>query len=229
MPDDQRTAAIYVIGSGRSRDDSPNLKQWAEATGAPVVWFRERLDDPKRAAWSQLWGKVQGGKIRTIVVDRLSALRMSYADLQAFFDDLDSHGVDLVSLGDGIRGLDALDRGSMLALIKGFAESDRAYRSLRQRTAITSARARGSRLGRPVGTGRRVSVTDEKASHIVDRIARGMGVTAIGREIGVSRPTVYRVVKEETGKDVAAWHAERAAERAAERTKRAIKTSESSN
>ena len=81
---------------------------------------------------------------------------------------------------------------NVLASVAAFETEVRAERVM---AGLAVARAKGKRLGRPEGIHTRLKVSDEQAV-LIRRLKReGQGVTAISRVTGLSRPTVYSVVK----------------------------------
>ena len=56
------------------------------------------------------------------------------------------------------------------------------------------ARERGVHLGRPAGIHTAVSVTTEQAAQVRRLKGEGQGVSEIARAVGLSRPTIYRLL-----------------------------------
>ena len=81
--------------------------------------------------------------------------------------------------------------GHVLASVAEYETEVRAERVL---AGLEAARERGVRLGRPAGVHTAVKVTLEQAVQVQRLSRKGKGVTLIARAVGLSRPTVYRVL-----------------------------------
>ena len=77
----------------------------------------------------------------------------------------------------------------MLNMLGSFAEFERSLLLERQREGIAVAKAKG------VYKGRTPSLTDEQRNAVAQRLSRGESATALAREYGVSRATVYNARK----------------------------------
>jgi DNA invertase Pin-like site-specific DNA recombinase len=70
-----------------------------------------------------------------------------------------------------------------------FAEFERALILERQREGIAAAKQRG------VYTGRRPALTAEQAQQLRERVAAGEMKSALAKEFGISRETVYSYLR----------------------------------
>jgi DNA invertase Pin-like site-specific DNA recombinase len=68
-------------------------------------------------------------------------------------------------------------------------------RAERVRAGQAAARERGKHLGRRPGIRTRLKVTPEQETLVKRLKAEGRGVSAIARATGLSRPTVYSVLR----------------------------------
>jgi hypothetical protein len=62
------------------------------------------------------------------------------------------------------------------------------------KAGIAKAKAQGKKIGGST-KGRLLSVTQEQVELAIQKKAAGVGVSLIARELGVSRPTVYRILQ----------------------------------
>ena len=76
----------------------------------------------------------------------------------------------------------------MLSLLGAVAEFEREMMLERQREGIAKARASGKKFGRP-------STVQTKADEIAVLKQQGLGASEIARQVGISRASVYRILK----------------------------------
>jgi DNA invertase Pin-like site-specific DNA recombinase len=196
-----RYIAIYVRVSSRKQDTKsqvPDLKRWAEAygNGTPVKWYWDKAPGKtlKRPAWTRLEADIDAGKVRTVAVWRVDRLGRTAAGLTALFEKLTARKVGLVSLRDGLDL--ATPAGRLMAnVLASMAAYENEVRSERIVAGQAAARTAGRRWGGSV-KGRRIKVTREQIETIKRLHQEGGKVSAIARATGLSRPTVYSVLKE---------------------------------
>ena len=124
---------------------------------------------------------------------RLDRLGRTASGLAELFAEFNARKVNLVSLRDGLDLSTPAGRlmGHVLASVAEYESEVRAERVL---AGIEAARERGVRLGRPLGVHTPVKVTPEQAAQVRRLHREEKGVTAISRAVGLSRPTVYRIL-----------------------------------
>lgn len=194
--------AIYLRVSSRSQDlrsQEPDLKGWVShsANELPVKLYRDtqtgRTMD--RPGWKKLEAAIDSGKVATLVVWRLDRLGRTASGLTALFEKLQTRRVNLVSLKDGIDLSTAA--GRLIAnVLASVAEYENEVRSERVRAGQDAARAAGKRWGGSQ-KGRRLKVTDEAVATIRRMAAEGETKAAMSRATGLSRPTIYSVLRSE--------------------------------
>ena len=198
---EDRRVALYARVSGRAQDTAsqePELRRWADAQGRPFDWYRDTFTGRTmdRPAFSRLMDDVAAGRVDTIAVWRLDRLGRTAAGLTTLFEDLARRRVNLVSLRDGLDLGTAAGR-LMANVLASVAAYETEIRSERVRAGQEAARARGVRFGRPVGTGRPISVTAEQREQVIRLIAEGKGPAEVARAVGIHRATVYRILEDE--------------------------------
>ena len=191
------TTAIYVRVSHKSQDtraQDADLQRWADAQDCEVKWYRDKATGTKmeRPAMDRLLADVQAGKVNRIVIWRLDRLGRTAAGLTKLFADLQAARCTLLSLRDSLDLATASGR-LMAHVLASVAAYETEVRSERQRAGIDAARASGKRWGGSKA-GRRLSVTVEQANMVQQLHGRGEKIAAIARTVGVSRPTVYRLL-----------------------------------
>jgi DNA invertase Pin-like site-specific DNA recombinase len=127
----------------------------------------------------------------TLVITRLDRLGRSVQNLVELVSGLGERGVELVVLTQGIDT--TTPAGKMLFhVIASIAQFERDLIAERTREGLKAAKARG-KLG-----GRKPAYTPQQAKVARDLKADGeLTAEEIGRVIGVSRATVYRMLKEQ--------------------------------
>lgn len=193
-----RHIAIYLRVSSKKQDtrsQQPDLERWAAAQDTPVVWYRDRFTGKTmdRPGWQKLQVAVERGEVASVVCWRLDRLGRTAKGLTALFADLQERVVGLVSLREGIDLATPAGRmlANMLASVAQFETECRAERVLAGQAA---ARERGVTWGgRTEGT--RTKAVAEKAVAIRKLNKASESVSSIARACGVSRPTVYAVLR----------------------------------
>jgi DNA invertase Pin-like site-specific DNA recombinase len=191
--------AVYARVSSRAQDNAsqePDLKRWAERQEAPVAWYRDRFTGKSmdRPGWNKLMKTVQDGTVSAIVVWRLDRLGRTAKGLTELFEDLRGRKINLVSLKDGLDL--STPAGRLMAnVLASVAQYETEVRAERIVAGQAVARAQGVKFGRPVGTGKPIKVTPEQEERICRLKAEGKKIAAIARAVGLSRPTIYSVLK----------------------------------
>jgi len=191
--------ALYLRVSSRKQDhrsQEPDLKRWVQAQEEPVAWYRDKTTgrNMDRAAWNRLERAVREGQVSTVVVWRLDRLGRTCAGLTMLFEELRQRKVNLISLRDSINL--ATPSGRLLAqVLASVAEYENEVRGERVRAGQAVARANGKTWGGSK-KGRRLSVTREQVATIRRLRKDGEGISAIARATGLSRPTIYRLLRE---------------------------------
>ncbi len=120
-------------------------------------------------------------------VDRLGR---SLQHLLGFLGELKAKGVDLYLQQQGLDTSTPAGR-ALFQMMGIFAEFERAMIVERVQAGLRRAKAQGKRLGRP-----RIA---EKVERIIEReLAKGRGMRAVARSVGVGTGTVQRIRKQMT-------------------------------
>ncbi|WP_431031027.1 recombinase family protein [Plantibacter sp. RU18] len=127
-----------------------------------------------------------------LVVTKLDRLGRSLENLIDLVNQLDSRGVDLVVLDQGIDT--STPAGRMFFHILGsIAEFEHALMSERTRDGLAAARARGRTGGQKPKLGpRQVALARQMYEETGADGKRAHTVQQIAEEFGVTRPTIYR-------------------------------------
>lgn len=191
---------IYIRVSSKTQDaasQEPDLRRWVTAHGEEGVrWFRDTFTGKSmnRPGFSKLLAEIRAGKIDTVVIWRLDRLGRTARGLTELFEEFTVRKTNLVALKDGLDLKTSAGR-LMANVLASVAQYETEIRAERVLAGIAVARERGVRLGRPEGIHTRVKVTDEQVTMARRLKAEGSGVSAISRATGLSRPTVYAILK----------------------------------
>ena len=120
-----------------------------------------------------------------LVITRIDRLARSVLDLQLIVKELSDKGVNLSATEQPISTKDATSK-CFLDMLGVFAELETNLRKERQNEGILRAKQKG------IYKGRKSSINVNKIKELKNS---GMGATAIAKEMGIHRDSVYRVLK----------------------------------
>jgi len=194
-----KATAIYVRVSHRDQSHAsqlPDLERWTEAHDGNVQWFKDTFTGKtmNRPGMDNLMEQLRAGKLERIVVWRLDRLGRTTRGLCQLFDELRERKVDLVSLKDGFS-LESPAGRLHARILASVAEYETELRAERVAAGQAVARRKGKKWGGSK-KGWRWRVTDDQVTAIHDMRGRGKRITHIARVTGLSRPTIYRVLRE---------------------------------
>lgn len=195
----EATIAVYARVSSKSQDTKsqvPDLERWLAAygDGQPVKWYRDKFTGKtmERKGWQQLEADMEAGKVSKVVCWRLDRLGRTASGLTKLFDHLTARKITLISVKDGLDlGTSA---GRLMAnILASVAQYETEIRQERVLAGQAVARAKGKRWGGSK-KGRRITVSQEQVEAVKRYQGEGMKIARIARAVGVSRPTVYRLL-----------------------------------
>jgi DNA invertase Pin-like site-specific DNA recombinase len=194
-----KSTAVYLRISSKRQDTAsqePDVRRYLVANGlegAPIYRDKFTGRTMDRPGFQKLLAAIRGGEVKNIIVWRLDRLGRTAKGLSDLFAELNARKVNLVSLRDGLDLSTPAGRlmGHVLASVAEYETEVRAERVL---AGIEAARERGVRLGRPAGVHTLLKVTPEQITQVRRLSGEGQGVTRIALAVGLSRPTVYRIL-----------------------------------
>ncbi|MEV7574475.1 recombinase family protein [Pseudarthrobacter sp. NPDC089323] len=126
-----------------------------------------------------------------VVVHSMDRLARNLDDLRALVQGLTRRGVRVEFLKENLvfTGEDSPLANLMLSVMGAFAEFERSLIRERQREGIALAKQRGAY------TGRKKTLSPERAAEMVERAGTGVPKVALAREYGISRETVYQYLR----------------------------------
>lgn len=125
----------------------------------------------------------------TVLVHSIDRLARDLRDLQTIIQNLIDKGVSITFKTEGLTFSASSDDAFarlQLQMMGAFAEFERNIIRKGQAEGIAKAKAKGLYKGRPK------TVDDSKVKQLKEA---GMGATAIARELGIGRATVYKSLK----------------------------------
>ena len=190
--------AIYIRVSSKSQDQRSqisDLEKWASTQEGEIVWYRDKFTGKTmdRPSWNKLVMAMESGNVSKVVCWRLDRLGRTAKGLTALFDDLISKKIGLFSLRDCLDLSTPAGRlmANVLASVAAYETEVRAERVLAGQAV---ARANGKTWGGSK-VGRQITVSDEQKSQVLSM--RGEKIAKIARTVGLTRPTVYRLLRQE--------------------------------
>ena len=125
-----------------------------------------------------------------LVVHSMDRLARSLGDLLALVKELTGRGVSVEFVKEHLEftGDDSPMSKLMLAVMGAAAEFERDMIKERQREGIAAAKARGEHLGR------KAILNPKQVKELQRRVKAGEDKTALAKEFGISRPSVYRYI-----------------------------------
>jgi DNA invertase Pin-like site-specific DNA recombinase len=194
----EKHVAIYVRVSSKAQDQRSqlsDLEKWATTQDGEILWYRDKFTGRTmdRPSWNKLVSAMEAGKVSKVVVWRLDRLGRTAKGLTALFDDLSNRKIGLFSLKDSLDLSTPAGRlmANVLASVAAYETEVRAERVLAGQAA---AREQGKTWGGSKA-GRQITVTDEQKSQVL--AMRGQKIAKIARTVGLTRPTVYRLLRQQ--------------------------------
>jgi DNA invertase Pin-like site-specific DNA recombinase len=145
-----------------------------------------------RPAWNKLVKAIDAGSVLKVVVWRLDRLGRTAKGLTALFEDLQNRKVGLYSLRDSLDL--STPAGRLMAnVLASVAAYETEVRAERVQAGQAVARQHGKTWGGSK-SGRLITVTVEQRNQVL--AMRGEKVARIARTVGLSRPTIYRLLEQ---------------------------------
>ena len=132
----------------------------------------------------------------TLIVHSIDRLARNLEDLQRLVRELTGKGVSVQFIKENLTfqaGENNPMQTLMFQMLGAFAQFERALIKERQREGIAIAKKEGRQLGRAK------ALTPEQEQTIRQKAATGVNKLALAKEFGISRQTLYRVLKEVKG------------------------------
>lgn len=196
-----KATGIYVRVSSRDQSHAsqlPDLERWTSANNTKVDWFRDTFTgrSMERPGMEAMLNAMRAGKLERIVCWRLDRLGRTTKGLCQLFDELREHKVDLVSLKDGFT-LDSPAGRLQARILASVAEFETEVRAERVAAGQAAARKKGKTWGGSQ-SGWRWKVSEDQIAAIIEMKVAGKSIASIARVTGLSRPTIYHVLRSQS-------------------------------
>jgi DNA invertase Pin-like site-specific DNA recombinase len=197
-----KVAAYARVSTADKGQDTENQLVPIRATAANRGWTitEEYVDHgisgtkESRPALDKLLNDARHGRFQVVIIAAFDRMARSSRHMLNLIFELQSVGVQVVSLRDALD-LTTPQGRMMLTVLAGFAQLERDLISERVRTAIAAKRASAERCGRTWKHGRPRTVTDDRAEQIRTLRASGSSIREIAKAVGLSPTAVQRVLK----------------------------------
>ena len=181
------------VGYTRVSSEAQNLDRQLDGIALDKV-FADKVSgkNTQRPKLDELLDYVRDGD--TVVVHSMDRLARNLDDLRQLVRGLTTRGVRVEFVKENLTftGDDSAMATLLLSIMGSFAEFERSLIRERQMEGIAQAKKRG------VYTGRKKALTEEQVIDIRDRITAGETKSALAREYGVSRETLYQHLRAQT-------------------------------
>lgn len=190
--------AIYLRVSSKqqsTKSQEPDLEAWAKSQTEPVVLYTDKVTGKKmdRPGWNRLEKDMKAGLISKIVIWRMDRLGRTVSGLSRLFETLQERQVGLLSLRESFDL--ATPSGRLIAhVLASVAAYETELRGERVRAGQAVAKANGKRWGGCKRGTRKATKEQVKAIHHLRQ--ENTPIRKIARSVGLSAPTIYRVLSE---------------------------------
>lgn len=201
-----KTAAYIRVSSKDQKLDGQRaeVQRYLKANGLEddVEWFSDKATGAHmdRPGFQSLQHAIAKGGVTEVVIYKLERVFRSTLDCLNTVNGWDRQDIALRIVDYGGQPIDTKSATGMcmLTMMAAFAQMERANSRERQAAGIQAVRdANGGKCTwGGSAQGRRLALSEEKEGAITDLAGSGKGPTQIARIVGVSRQTVYRVLKE---------------------------------
>ena len=188
--------AIYARVSTNEQTTENQVREltaWADRAGHEVVTIYDDngVSGAKGREYRKEFDKLLRGAVRRefdlVAAWSVDRLGRSLRDLISFLQDLQGAGVDLYLHQQALDTTTPSGK-AMFQMMGVFAEFERSMISERVNAGLARTKAKGTKLGRP-------RASPQIEARIMELRAKGRGMIAIGKELGVGTSTVQRVVR----------------------------------
>ena len=177
-----------LIGYRRVSSEGQNLDRQLDGQKLDQV-FEEKISgkDDNRPELQRMIEYARKGD--TVVVHSLDRLGRSLLDLRKIVEGLNSKGVTVRFIKEGMEFDAASDdpfKVLMLNMLGSFAEFERSLIKSRQAEGIRLAKQKG------VYKGRSKCLQPEQAAEARERVAAGVPKSRVAKDMGITRQTLYK-------------------------------------
>lgn len=183
-----------LIGYARVSTEEQNLdmqqqaiQKYAAEKNLDLIMYVEKISSRKAERIELKNAMKAATKGDVFVVYKLDRLARSTKELYQLTDQLKEKSVEFVSINDSFDTTTPTGK-AMFGMLAVFAEFERDIIQQRTIAGLEAARKRGKTGGRP-------RIDDKTKKHVVTLYKSGESTTDIAKEYGISRATVYNILK----------------------------------
>lgn len=129
----------------------------------------------------------------TLIVHSMDRLARNVEDMLRLVREMNDRGVSVQFIKENMNftvGYDDPRSTLMFTMLSAFAQFERALIKERQREGIALAKEKGT-----VYKGRKPALSSEKATLLRQKVANGAKKSALAKEFGISRETLYQYLR----------------------------------
>jgi len=199
----QGVAAYVRVSTSRQKHDSQQkvLEEYVANHALQVTWYADVCSGKttQRPGFERLQSDIFRGRVGRVIVYKLDRLSRRLVDGVRILSDWVDAGITVTSVTQGIDCSGSTGR-LYANLLLVLAEWERENLIERVCDGLDAARAKGTRLGRPPGTGHPLPLASRKVNPLLAHSLReqGIPVSAIAAKFRCSRPAIYQALAAET-------------------------------
>ena len=184
-----------IIGYARVSTEDQNLdmqkmaiEKYAKEQDLELIMYVEKISTRKTERAELQHALKAATKGDRFVVYKLDRLARSTKELYQLTDAMNVQGIDFVSIHDHFDTTTPTGR-AMFGMLAVFAEFERDIIQQRTKAGLEAARKRGRLGGRP-------AIDADTKRRIIKLFESGESAADIGKENGIGRSTVYKILRE---------------------------------
>lgn len=175
----------YARVSTTDQSLSIQIEKLSEAGCSKIFSDTASGSDTKRQGYFQLIEYLRSGD--TLIITRIDRIARSVLDLQKLVDYLSENEIELLALDQPVSTKTASGK-AFLDMLVVFAEFELNIRKERQLEGIAAAKLKGKYKGR--------KPLPSDVCHRAQELSKeGLNKSEIARKLGISRNTVYKILK----------------------------------
>ena len=174
------------------------IRQWSDRHGLAVdYWYHESTSGTvpvRKRVLGRVLRKMRKGDL--LVCTEISRLGRNMLMVMSVFNECAQRGLCILTIKDHFELSDNLNSKIIAFAFALAAEIERNLISQRTREALAAKKEKGVSLGRPKGASKKRMQVMADIGRIRERVAEGESISSIAKELGISRNTLSKYLKE---------------------------------